>query len=101
MPDPQFDSWLEEFEYLVQQVGGWFRQARTRLEVPSDSGCCMVAGYLMAFRHPVEDKSPDSRKQAIKYGKLFVRHIAPEYRQIEAMVSLASGGQPLGNWIGE
>jgi hypothetical protein len=99
--DPQVDSWFEEFELLVQQVDRWFRRATRSFEAPSNAGCRMVAGYMMGFRHPVEDKTPDSRKQAIKYGKLFLHHIAPEYRQIEAMVSLASRGQPFGNWIEE
>ncbi len=55
----------------------------------------------MAFRHPVEDKTPDTRKQAIKHGKLFLHYIAPKRQQIEAMVSAASRGRPFGNWLEE
>jgi len=100
-PDPQPDSWLEEIECLARQVHEWFRQATNRFEAPSEGGCRAFAFYLMAFRHPVEDKTPDTRKQAIKHGKLFLRYIAPERRQIEAMVSLASRGRPFGNWVDE
>jgi len=100
-PDPQLDSWLEEIECLARQVHEWFRQATKRFEAPSEGGCCTFAFYLMAFRHPVEDKAPDTRKQTIKHGKLFLRYIAPERRRIEAMVSLASRGRPFGNWLEE
>jgi len=100
-PDPQPDSWLEEIECLARQVHEWFRQATNRFEAPSEGGCRAFAFYLMAFRHPVEDKTPDTRKQAIKHGKLFLHYIAPKRRQIEAMVSLASRGRSFGNWLEE
>jgi hypothetical protein len=100
-PDPQRDSWYEEFECLARQVQEWFRQATNHFEAPSEVGCRAFAFYLMAFRHPVEDETPDTRKQAIKHGKLFLRYIAPERRQIEAMVSLASRGRSFGNWLEE
>jgi len=60
-PDPQPDSWLEEIECLARQVHEWFRQATNRFEAPSEGGCRAFAFYLMAFRHPVEDKTPDTR----------------------------------------
>jgi hypothetical protein len=61
----------------------------------------MVASYVMAFRHAVDDKTPDTRKQAIKHGKLFLRYIEPERREKEAALFLASRGRPFGNWMQE
>jgi len=98
--DLAFRSWLEEFERLLPQVNAWFRQATSRFAPPPDKGCRMVAGYVMAFRHPVDDIS-DTRKHAIKHGKLFLRYVEPERRQIAAMVSFASRGRPFGNWFDE
>jgi hypothetical protein len=98
---PQFDIWLEELECLVRQVDGWFRQATARFEPPSDSGCRMVAFYLMVFRYPLDDETPDTRKQAINHGKAFLRYIEPERRQKEAALFLASRGRPPGNWMPE
>lgn len=98
---PQFDIWLEELERLKRQVDGWFRQATASFEPPSADGCSMVAFYLMVFRYPLDDETPDTRKQAIKHGKLFLRYIEPERRQKEAALSLASRGRPLGNWMQE
>ena len=99
--DPQFGSGPEEFERLVQQADGWFRQATRRFKVPSNRGCRTVAFYMMALRHPAADKTPDSRKQAIRYGKLFLRHIAPERWQIEQWLSVASRVEPFGVWFEE
>jgi hypothetical protein len=56
---------------------------------------------MMAFRERVDDEKPDTRKKAIKHGKLFLRYIEPERRMIEGMVMLASRGRPFGNWFEE
>jgi hypothetical protein len=99
--DPALHTWLEEHEQLAQDVDLWFREATSRFAAPSGVGCRSVAFYMVEFRHRVDDKKPDHRKQAIKYGKLFLKHIAFERREIEAMVSLASRGRPLGDWFEE
>ena len=98
--DIQSPARSEDFDCLVQQVELYFRQATKRFAPPSISNCRTVAIYL-TFRHPSEDETLDARKLAIKYGKLFLRHIEPERRLMENMVSLASQGQPIGNWIEE
>jgi hypothetical protein len=93
------EAWLEEREGLAHQVDQWFRNATNRFVAPSETACRTVAFYIMLFRDP--GYAPDTRKLAIKYGQLFLRHIGPEHREIDAMVSLASRGRPVGNWFEE
>jgi hypothetical protein len=99
--DPALEAWSEELDRLAQQVDRWFRQATSRFTAPSDSGCRMVAFYMVAFRDRVDDETRDTRKKAIKHGKLFLRYIEPERRMIEEMIMLASRGRPVGNWLEE
>jgi hypothetical protein len=99
--DPALEAWCEERDRVAQRVDLWFRQATNRLAAPSDKGCRNVAFYIMAFRDRVDDKTLDTRKQAIKHGKLFLKYIAPERRRIEEMVILAARGRPFGNWFEE
>jgi hypothetical protein len=96
------EDWLEELEKLVPQVKRWFREATSKLTVPSDADCRAAAIYLIAFRESAKsanNEQRDSRKDAIRYGKLFLKHIEPERRRIEKMISAASHGTPYGDWL--
>lgn len=93
------EVWVAEFETLVPQVEQWFRETTSQFTVPSDADCRTVAFYLMAIRYSVDSEPRDSRKETIRYGKLFLRHIEPERRRIEKMISAASRGTPYGDWL--
>ena len=100
------DFRTKEFEALVTQVKQWFREATKTFAVPSDAGCRGVAFYIMALRYDEDSggpdsrkKAPDSRKKAIEYGKLFLRHIEPQRRQLEQWISVYSRTQPVRYWV--
>jgi hypothetical protein len=108
--DPNLEIWVEELKtslekldyvlgQLAPQVVQWFQRATSQFKAPSDDACRSFAFYLLAFRDSADDKEPDHRKEAIRYGRLFLHHIKPERRHIERMISAASRGTPFGDWL--
>jgi hypothetical protein len=78
-----------------------FRQATKRFAAPSADGCRSVAFYLMALRSHREmfPKKPAEQAKAIRYGKLFLHHLAAERQEAADWLALMEQGQPVAFWL--
>jgi hypothetical protein len=96
--DPPADWALDR---LTQRVEELFRQATTRFAAPSTDGCRSVAFYLIALRSHREmfPNKPPGQTKAIRYGKLFLHHLAAERREPAYWVALAEHGRPVKFWL--
>jgi hypothetical protein len=53
-----------------------------------------------AFRHSAKDyEKPTGQAKVVRYGKLFLHHLAAERWQIENWISVASKGSPNRPWL--
>ena len=93
--------WLRERDRLTERVEELFRQATKRFAAPSAGGCRSVGFYLMALRGHREmfQSKKFGQTKAIRYGKLFLHHLAAERREAANWVALAEQGQPAEFWL--
>lgn len=83
-------SLSEEHDRLTALVEEAFRRSTSRFRVPTEQGCRLVATYLVFLTHPITGKSgPSTPTKAVKYGKLFLKHLACERRQISRLLEIS------------
>jgi hypothetical protein len=94
-------AWFQELDRLTQRVEGLFRQATRRFAAPSADGCRSVAFYLMALRSHREmfPNKPLRQTKAIRYGKLFLHHLAAERQEPAYWIALSEQGRPVKFWL--
>jgi hypothetical protein len=97
--DPLAAEALERINDSALRVQEWFRQATSRFKVPCVETCKTVAIYLEFFRASSdtekishEQTAKDTRPQAFKAGKDFLRYIEPQRREAEHLIILSSEG---------
>jgi hypothetical protein len=78
------EAWAAELELTTKHVKRWFQEATSSFEPPTDDGCRFFAQRLIELGPPLISKS-DAQNLALRYGKLFLKHVARE-RQVIGMV---------------
>jgi hypothetical protein len=82
------EAWAAELELTTKHVKRWFQEATSSFEPPTDDGCRFFAQRLIELGPPLISKS-DAQNLALRYGKLFLKHVARERQEIEMVIRLS------------
>jgi hypothetical protein len=82
------EAWAAELELTTKHVKLWFQEATSSFDPPTDEGCRFFAKSLIELGPPLISKS-DAQSLALKYGKLFLKHVTREQQVIVMVIRLS------------